>query len=272
MKKILKDKLPGVFNILAKFYRRTPFFKNKMSRIAEINRGIKDRETSERLKIIESIFENNLSVRSGPFKGMRYINVSFCSALFPKIIGSYEEPIHEWITEAINLKYSNIIDIGSAEGFYSVGFALASPTSTIHAFDIDSAALNANRLLARINNVEGQIVFKNFCDSKELNNITTDNSLIICDIEGGERDLLDPEKSPNLRFADLIVEAHDIFVKDVIEVLIQRFHLSHKIEIVVDYPRDKKIALALAEDIKTASLLIDEHRGGVMKWIRMTRR
>ena len=58
--------------------------------------------------------------------------------------------------------------------------------------------------------------------------------LVICDIEGGERDLLNPEISLALKNMDLIVESHECLLPGITQVLIDRFAKSHNITLVQD--------------------------------------
>lgn len=257
--KFIKKRFPRTF----KFIRDIILAKSDI-KFQEFRKNISD--------TINTIFKNDLTVRSGPFKGMLYTNNAFGSTLFPKIIGTYEEPIQKWIYEAINVNYDNVIDIGSAEGYYSVGFAKFSNNSKIYAYDIDDKALTENKKLAKMNGVENKIIFKNLCDNKELAQIITDRTLIICDIEGAEKTLLDPKKTPKLKLADMIIEAHDCYAKNVTELLIQRFYQTHKIEIAVDYLRDFRLALPYSENIDLAKSLVSESRSSnALKWMRLTK-
>ena len=59
------------------------------------------RKEPKRLKRIEKwqdafkrLFNSELEVLHGPFKGLKYINEATCSVFLSKIVGSYEEPIH----------------------------------------------------------------------------------------------------------------------------------------------------------------------------------
>lgn len=54
--------------------------------------------------------------------------------------------------------------------------------------------------------------------------------LIICGIESGERDLLDPVKVPGLRESGMIVELHDFLVPGTGELIRRRFAPTHEIE------------------------------------------
>lgn len=223
-------------------------------------------------KIIDTIFNNkDIKIMDGLFTGMLYTRESFCSAILPKLIGSYEEPIQQWINEIIQKKYRKIIDIGSAEGYYSVGLAIRCHDSQIYAYDIDDDALTANKNIAKLNKVEDKIIFKNLCDHDELNNIIDENTVIICDIEGNEFELLNPEKSPKLLDVDMIIESHDFINKNITEELINRFYKTHKIEIMVDYKRDIEKAKIYSSDIKIATFMVDEKRPEAMKWLRLTK-
>lgn len=260
MKKYLKKILP----LKTQHFLYKLFFYKKI----QINK-LKERELEK--EIIKNVFKDELIVRSGPFVGMKYTDTAFCSTILPKLVGSYEEPIQNWINEAIQKNYKKIIDIGSAEGYYSVGFALKSPESIIYAYDIDDSALTENKKVAQLNGVENKIIFKNLCDHKELNEILENNTLIICDIEGAEKELLDPTRAPSLLTTDLIIESHDILKNGISELLIKRFHTTHKIEIVIDYPRNITNALAHSNKEYIIKTLLEEKRGGTMRWIKMTK-
>jgi ribosomal protein L11 methylase PrmA len=72
--------------------------------------------------------------------------------------------------------------------------ALKSPRSRIYAFDTDEKARKLCYELAILNNVSDRISISSTCESKDLDNIIDNNTLIICDIEGSEFDLMDPIK------------------------------------------------------------------------------
>lgn len=220
--------------------------------------------------IIEEYFNNDRTVRQGPFKGMNYsVGKSICSALLPKIYGSYEAPIQKWIQEVISNKYENIINIGCVEGYYAVGLALTSQNSTVYAYDIDAEALLLCKELARSNNVESRIKFNDLCTHKELENFGSKNTLVICDIEGEELHLLEPSLADGLQYADIIVETHDFIVDGISEILINRFKHTHKIEIITDYERESKTALGENISEEILQEIIDEKRPVGMKWLRM---
>ncbi|GAB6268722.1 MAG: hypothetical protein STSR0002_14640 [Smithella sp.] len=220
--------------------------------------------------IIKEYFNDDRTVRQGPFRGMNYsVGKSICSALLPKIYGSYEEPIQKWIQEIINNKYENIINIGCAEGYYAIGLALTSPNSKVYAYDTDAEALLLCKELARSNNVESKIIINDLCTHKELEYFGSKKTIVICDIEGDELHLLDPSLAEGLQYTDIIIEAHDFIADGISETLSDRFKHTHKIEMIVDYEREPK--MVLGENINEEILreIIDEKRPVGMKWLRM---
>jgi predicted O-methyltransferase YrrM len=159
------------------------------------------------------------------------------------VIGCYESQLHNWINEAIACGYDRILDIGCAYGCYAVGFALKSRNSKVYAYDIDQKARENTAQLARLNGVSEKVQVRSLCTLDELNREVSNRTLIFCDIEGNEGDLLCPDLAPVLSRADLIVEMHDNYRPGVTETLARRFVPSHQIEIIyhgAKYPRTSR--------------------------------
>ncbi|MEI6645080.1 MAG: methyltransferase domain-containing protein [bacterium] len=213
-----------------------------------------------------------LEIKSGPFKGMKYIPVANCSRLMPKIIGCYESVITPWILDIPSRKYDVIVDVGCAEGYYAVGFAYQNYAQRIYAFDIEEEALENARHLAAINQVEGKMCFEGLCDAAKISTLCEGGkALIFCDIEGGEDSLLDPNKIPMLRNVDLIVESHDFIVPGMVNKLIERFQGTHLIEIVGDGGVDlDKFPILKQFNKHIRRKMINEGRAPGMMWVRLT--
>jgi hypothetical protein len=125
--------------------------------------------------------------------------------------------------------------------------------------------------LALLNNVLPQIKVGALCDKEQLQNLSGSNTLVFCDIEGGELDLLDPIKIPNLKFTDLIVESHDCVHQGITNLLIERFKLTHKIDIQSDTDRkwdDYSWPNGFNSRMKRG--WTNEGRPKGMLWLRMT--
>ena len=139
----------------------------------------------------------NATILNGPFKGTKYIKTSTFGPILPKLIGSYEQPIHSWIEEVINNEYDTIINIGSGEGYYSTGFAKYSPKSKVFAFDIDMRAIYFNKKIQALNELTNLTITNNF-SYNTINNLIYKNCLIFIDVEGNEFSFLNIENIPNI--------------------------------------------------------------------------
>lgn len=176
---------------------------------------------------IQKYLPNGYSVHSGVFKGMKYLDTATGSSLNPKLIGTYESQVYPWI-EKLKDSYKHIINLGCAEGYYAVGLALRFPHSHVYAYDTDAIARTLCAKLARINNVSNISLGSHF-GAKNMK-LHKGESLIVCDIEGAEVDLLDPHKHPPLLEYDFIIECHD-HILPASATLIDRFQKTHAYQI-----------------------------------------
>ena len=109
--------------------------------------------------------------------------------------------------------------------------APAMPTTIVFAYDIDELARNRCQALAHSNGVADRVKIGQTISPEGFNAYTGQRVLVICDIEGGEFELLDPIKSPPLLEFDLLVELHPGIV-DTIDNFTGRFSASHEVEVI----------------------------------------
>jgi hypothetical protein len=149
-------------------------------------------------------------VLNGPFTGMAYLNEAVWGSITPRWIGSYESCLWPAVEEIIARGYGRVVDVGCAEGYYAVGLARALPRSEILAYDLDKDSRAQVLKLWRQNQQPGRLSVHGLLDHSELDKLGGEKSgmLLICDIEGGEMSLLDPELCPALRSMDILVEVH----------------------------------------------------------------
>ncbi len=178
-------------------------------------------------------YENTI-VASGPLIGLDFLERSSEGCYVPKLIGCYEQPLSPFIAGAIDANYSTVVHIGCAEGYYAVGMAKKMPATQSFAFDISEKAQNLCRKLAQKNNIEDRIKIGGAFKIEDFGAFKEGNTLVICDIEGGEYDLLDPVKAPELKTMDIIVELHNIANINGLDLMINRFKESHNINAVED--------------------------------------
>lgn len=159
---------------------------------------------------------------SGPFKGMKFGEEPLS---LPIVAGTYELELHEIFRHLDGRYFSRVIDIGAAEGYYAVGTALWQPDCMVTAYEANSMYHDSIRHLSQINDVAARIEIKgscSLCDLQDLGDHLAD-SLMIVDVEGYEKELLDPHKVPSLEQATLLVEVHDNFVVGCEKAIRQRF-------------------------------------------------
>ncbi len=207
------------------------------------------------------------TVMSGPFAGMLYAKGSWIFNVAPMVTGSYESELHETIEKIVEQCPTTIIDIGCAEGYYAVGLAMRLPNAHIYAFDTDPHAQRYCRTMAKLNNVGNRMTIAGTCTHDTLRKYTTEMSLILCDCEGCEFDLLQPQKAPELGRASLLIELHESIVPDVTASITARFEQSHDIRLISVQPRDPQ-AYPVLRNLQPADqqFALSEFRTGVQRW------
>jgi hypothetical protein len=261
---------PTLYRNVYKLYRATPFGRTRAAQIHQESTELLHVRLESEALLIREYLNDDWTVRHGPFAGMKYAAMSSGSLLSPKVIGSYESPIHSWMMEAIKQDYDKILNVGCGEGYYAVGFSLKSPSSRIYAYDIDDEARKNTAKLAHLNEVSKRILIRSECTKDELRQEITRKTLIFCDIEGGELDLFDSDIAPELSQADLIIELHDFCCPGATEVLLRRFHPSHRIEITyhcAKYANDFPVLESIP--IKKQAFLLEEARPVTQGWMRL---
>lgn len=171
-------------------------------------------------------------VASGPFRGMRLVEGSSWGDgdVAPKLLGTYEQELHDTIERFRGRSYDAVVDIGCAEGYYAVGLARLFPTLTVYAFDTNRAALGMARSAAQANGVEHRLRVGDFCDWPALSGLASNHPrlLVISDCEGYEADLFGRGR-PQLAASDLIIECHDTLRPNSTEAMAEALAATHEV-------------------------------------------
>lgn len=172
-------------------------------------------------------------VISGPFQGAKCIDAHIGCQYCPRVLGIYESELQPTIRRLLDIPFREVLDIGAAEGYYAVGFALKSRAQRIVAYESEASGQAFLKEVVALNGVSDKVAIKGECDAAVLAadlNGSEGERLIIVDIEGGEKRLLDPEKIPALREAHVLVELHDQFDPSISTTLRDRFEATHRRE------------------------------------------
>lgn len=214
-------------------------------------------------------------VRNGPFKGMEFLAAATEGCTAPKLLGCYESELHPHIKGAIRRGYDRVINIGAAEGYYAVGMALRLPEAEIRAYDTDEKAQAACRKLAERNGVAGRVKTGGEFRGADFDALAEEGgrTLVLCDIEGAERDLLDPERFPGLKRLDIVVELHDALDRGISKAVTARFMDSHETVVVPHgLPKAELPPFFQAVDDLDRLLAVWEWRSGPTPWAVMLAR
>jgi hypothetical protein len=144
--------------------------------------------------------------------------------------------------------------------------------SLTYAYDINDLAQKACQELAAKNGVSDRVKVQSNFRHKDFAKFKDSHTLIFCDIEGAEVELLDPKLAPALQTLDIIVEAHESERPGTIKFLIERFSLTHEIEVVKDHgQRQLSNVPAWFENLSHLDQLLAtwEWRSGPTPWLVM---
>jgi hypothetical protein len=178
--------------------------------------------------------KHGTKVWQGPLAGLDFVAKSTEGCLVAKLLGCYEQPLFSFLEDVIASQYATLVNIGCSEGYYAVGLARRMPNTIVHAFDINPIAQDTCRHLAEKNGVAARVQVGALFSPSDFAKYAGQHVLVLCDIEGAEREMLDPVANPALKGMDLIVESHECFVPGITKVLVERFQTSHDITLVQD--------------------------------------
>lgn len=273
MKKYIKNILLWFlsFDFVGNAAKRFSVFAWKIKYQREL---LERKETEKHIDdLVKKVFVKK-EVLHGPFKGLKYPSMrSKSSSLYSKLIGSYEIELEEEFQRVISAGYEQIIDIGCAEGYYAVGFALKMPRVEVYAYDIDAEARSLTKKMAELNGVVAQVKVESSCTAETLKNFDySKKTLILSDCEGYERFLFTDKNINAFKNVDLIIETHDWVDINISTNLEKLFKPSHQLKIIqsvsdnykaknYNYPEFE------GETLETKYRLFEEGRRFVDEWL-----
>lgn len=217
-------------------------------------------------------------VHTGPFAGMQFVERATWGAYIPKLLGTYELELHGYVERLIAKRPSHIIDIGGAEGYYAVGLLRRLPRARLVVFEQQADARQELARLAQMNAVEERLSIRESCDPAGLAAALREGiaPFIVSDVEGYEAELLDPERIPGLREADLLIEVHDSRVAGCANLLCERFAPTHTVTRIPQQARtlaDYPLKHAMARHWPAAVLKygLNEFRSPLNSWVYLER-
>ena len=176
-----------------------------------------------------------LSVCDGPFEGLRYprSQAAQIPGLASKLAGTYEAELDPAVEQLIAWEPDLVVNIGAGDGLYAVGMARRCHGVDVIAYELDAYARGVCNAVARHNGVDSAINLRGACEVEDLGRIEPGTrTVVLCDCEGAERELIDPQSVPWLRRAALLIEVHESFHPGLEDLLRQRLAESHTLELI----------------------------------------
>ena len=167
----------------------------------------------------------------GIFSGLIFDIPNFNSAM---LLGTWELELEKQISQILEKKPNKIFCIGAAEGYYAVGFAKKLPSSKVFAFEMQETYKNFLASLSKTNDCKNIEIFGK-CTAEFLHQLLSKgkaSTFLFVDIEGGEIELLDLNKVPELKRTSILVEIHEMYVNNCESTLIDRFKNTHSLTII----------------------------------------
>ena len=159
---------------------------------------------------------HNFTVQNGPMKGLKLNEDQFWNQgdLGAKIYGFYEQKVQNIIFDiSKNFKKTTFINIGAADGFFSVGSLVSKKFKNSIAFEMQESGQKSILKNARLNQVEKSIKIFGEINKKNFESYFSDNSnlksaVILCDIEGFEYELFSKKILNIIKHSHIIIEIH----------------------------------------------------------------
>lgn len=188
-------------------------------------------------RLIKYLCRENIEVKFGIFKGLKYASMEATGSSFGlKIVGIYEEELKPVFNKILDIPYECVWDVGAAEGYYAIGLAVLKPNIYVKAYDVDPYARKLLDKMRRENNVAGRVDIYTLCSKDTIvNGDFRKKTLLILDCEGYERELLSNETAQYLEEVDILVEVHDNLDEGQNEIgnqILSAFSHTHNIEVI----------------------------------------
>ena len=194
-----------------------------------VNRGLSPRKLFKasysfyRSALEMELRENGeLQVASGLFEGMVLSPDVLASQLLPKVLGTYEKEVQDYLKESA-ADSEKFVDIGCAEGFYLTGVARWLDIPCI-GIDIDPRSESAIDYAAKANSVSGLINFSTNID--DIRGFLCGSVLCLVDVDGSELQVLKSlnrlfDSSHLLSAVKIIVESDNASGKENIPEIVE---------------------------------------------------
>ncbi|QIL40679.1 hypothetical protein G7074_16245 [Pedobacter sp. HDW13] len=208
--------------------------------------------------ITELIHKVGDQIYYGPFSGLKIPEILFDQLTVSEVLGLYESCLFETWDRVVKKNIDNMMVIGGHTGYYSAALSYLLQLKNNHVFETDTPLhhfitswFSINKLTPpKLYGSATEDIFENWQEKIDL---------IICDCEGEEINLLNPDRFPWQKESNIVVEAHPFYKHRVLSEIIARFKKTHEINLIYDdFNEDQKISKILL-GLGLQKLKYDEH-------------
>lgn len=210
-------------------------------------------------------------VLAGPFAGLNFVAIQPGGG-GPHLLGTFERELSPIVEEILNANYEHLVNVGAGGGYYAVGFLYRLPTARVTAFEELSDRRESVLAFATKNDVSQRLSMRGHCDTAALAGVVreAESTVLLVDIEGGERELLDPAVLPVLRKTPILVEVHDFIDTGISNLIRTRFAPTHSISVIQHKERERRdLPVIPGLSYRVLKLLAFEGRPEKLTWFWM---
>jgi hypothetical protein len=216
---------------------------------------------------------NSSTLKYGYCAGLSFGNTKNLQAgIAQKLLGVYEVELTDRLEELNKNNYEWIVNIGAAEGLYSMQFAKTWKKIPVYSFEQDYSTRQLLRDVKRINKSDNVVVLGEFKTGYMSEFATGSRGLIFSDCEGFEKELFASDATPLLSNIDLVIETHDHLVANTHDALVNQLGSTHKVFQINQLTLQQRCSLVSdssfrALSAKTQMKLLDENRHPSNRWL-----
>jgi len=152
----------------------------------------------------------------GPFKGFK-LNLDYVwgrADIGAMLFGLYEKEILDIISQKDRVQHKTIINLGAADGYYGIGCLINRLFEKSYCYELTEYGRSNIRHGAEINGIESNLFIKGiaskvFYEELIAEGVDLSDSLLLCDIEGGEFDVFTEDTFRAFKGATILIEIHD---------------------------------------------------------------
>jgi hypothetical protein len=222
--------------------------------------------------ILRFVRRYGFTVRAGPFAGLTYPRSTVLRVpwFVSSLAGTFELELHPTIEALVRSRPRLFVNLGSAGGYYAVGMGLRLPGAKVIAYEADPHRARLCSRVARLNGVN--LDLRGLCTPQALAELDAEGAAVICDVDGAEAELIDPDRVEWLRTATLLVEVHEAHAPGVTDKLRERLSPTHSLEWIEQRPHyladpDYRIFWSLGLSPIQQQMILSELRPFPTPWL-----